>query len=247
MISVVIITYNEGKNIGKCLESVKWADEIILVDSGSTDDTITIAKKYNVKIFHNFWKGYGAQKNFAIDKSNSDWILSIDADETVEPALYEEIKNIIQNPGDYMAFKIPRKLIFQDKYLRWGGCYPNYQIRLFLKSKAKFNLALVHEKLVVNGKIGFLKNSLIHYSYKNLSDYFERFNRYTTLDSKKRFSENRKFHFWYYIQPVFRFFNMYFLRLGFLDGIQGLDWAIFSSFYTFVKFQKLKELQNEKK
>ncbi|PKM92887.1 MAG: hypothetical protein CVU80_01000 [Elusimicrobia bacterium HGW-Elusimicrobia-4] len=247
MISVIIITKNEEDNLTRCLESVKWADEIIVVDSGSTDATVEIAKKFGAKVFVNDWKGYGAQKNFAIDKATGEWILSIDADEEVSHELREEIKKVIQNTGDYVAFKIPRRLIFQGKFLRCGGCYPNYQIRLFRKNKAKFNLDLVHEQLIVGGKIGYINGSLIHYSYKNLSDYFERFNRYSTLDARKRFSNNKKFYFWHYIQPFFKFFSMYFLRLGFLDGSQGLIWAILSSFYTFVKFQKLKELWNEKK
>lgn len=247
MISAIIITKNEESNIKRCLDTIKWVDEVIVVDSGSTDDTVEIARKLGAKVFGNQWQGYGAQKNFAIDKTTNDWILSIDADEEVSPELQKEIKKVIQNPGNYEAFKMPRKLIFQGKFLRWGGCYPNYQIRLFQKGKAKFNLDFVHEKLVVDGKIGLLKGSLLHYSYKDLSDYFDRFNRYTTLDAQKRFSKGKKFYFWYYIQPLLRFFNMYFLRLGFLDGIKGLTWALLSSFYTYVKFQKLKELQNEKK
>ncbi|MFH0948844.1 MAG: glycosyltransferase family 2 protein [Elusimicrobiota bacterium] len=247
MISVSIIAYNEEKNIKRCLESVGWADEILMVDSGSTDATVEIAKKFGAKVFVKEWEGYGAQKNFAIDKARNNWILSIDADEEVSPELQKEIKKIIKNPCNYAAFKIPRGLIFQGKFLRWGGCYPNYQIRLFHKNKARFNLALVHEKLIVDGKIGFLKGSLIHYSYKDLSDYFERFNRYTTLDAQKRFNNNKKFYFWYYIQSLLKFFYMYFLRLGFLDGLDGLNWAILSSFYTFVKFQKLKEMWDDKK
>ena len=250
MSSVIVITKNEEDNLTRCLESVKWADEIIVVDSESIDATVEIAKNFGAKVFVKKWEGYGAQKNFAIDKTTNDWILSIDADEEVSPELHEEIKKIIQNPGNYVAFKTPRKLIFQGKFLRRGGCYPNYQIRLFHKDKAKFNLDFVHEKLVVNGRIGLLKGSLLHYSYNDLSDYFDRFNRYTTLDAQKRFSKGKKFYFWYYIQPLLRFFNMYFLRLGFLDGSRGLIWAILSSFYNFAKFQKLKELwegKNEEK
>lgn len=247
MISVIVITKNEEDNLTRCLESVKWADEIIVIDSGSTDKTVEIAKKFGAKVFYNQWKGYSAQKNFAIDKTTYNWILSIDADEVVTPELQEEIKKIIENHSNYTAFKIPRKLFFQGKFLQWGGCYPNYQIRLFLKNKARFNADLVHEKLIVDGKIDCLKGSLMHYSYKDLSDYCERFSRYTTLDARKRFNNNKRFYFWYYILPLFKFFSKYFLRIGFLDGEAGLNWAILCSFYDFVKFQKLKELWNEKK
>jgi len=247
MISAIIITKNEESDIKRCLDSIKWADEIIIVDSVSTDRTVETAKNFGAKVFVKKWEGYGAQKNFAIDKTTNDWILSIDADEEVSPELQKEIKKVIQNPGNYAAFKMPRKLIFQGKFLRWGGCYPNYQVRLFRKDKAKFSSDLVHEKLVVDGNIGSLKGSLLHYSYKDLSDYFERFNRYTTLDARKRFNKDKRFYFWYYIQPLFKFFSMYFLRVGFIDGLHGFDWAILCAYYDFVKFQKLKELRNEKK
>jgi len=178
-----------------------------------------------------------------LEKAQGEWILSIDADEVVTVELQKEIKKVIQIAGNSVAFKMPRKLIFQGKFLRWGGCYPNYQVRLFRKGKARFSHDLVHEKLIVDGKIGSLKGSLLHYSYKDLSDYFERFNRYTTLDAQKRFKNNKKFYFWYYVQPLFKFFSMYFLRLGFIDGLHGLDWAILCAYYDFVKFQKLKELE----
>lgn len=242
MISAILITKNEENNLARCLENIKWADEIIVVDSGSTDKTAEIAKKFGAKVFENQWSGYGAQKNFAIDKTTNNWVLSIDADEVVTSELQKEIEKIIQIPGEYVAFKMPRKLIFQGKFLRWGGCYPNYQVRLFRKSKARFSHDLVHEKLIVDGKIGCLRGSLVHYSYKDLSDYLKRLNLYTTLDAQKRFSSGKKFHSRYYIQPLFKFFSMYFLRLGFLDGLPGLNWAILSSFYDFVKFQKLREL-----
>lgn len=246
-ISVVIITKNEQDNLPYCLENVKWADEIIVVDSGSTDTTVDIAKRFGAKIFEKKWEGYGIQKNFAIDNAENDWVLSIDADEIISPELQNEIKKIIKNDSDCASFKIPRKLIFQGKFLRWGGCYPDYQIRLFRKGKAKFNLDLVHEKLVVDDKIGRLKNSIEHHSYKNLSDYFERFNRYTTLNALKRFDNRKRFYLWQYLYAPVKFIKLYFLQLGFLDGIPGLNWALLCSFFDIIKFLKLKELHTSDK
>ncbi|MBN1384999.1 MAG: glycosyltransferase family 2 protein [Elusimicrobia bacterium] len=246
-ISVVIITKNEQDDLPYCLENVKWADEIIVVDSGSTDTTVDTAKRFGAKVFERKWEGYGIQKNFAIDKAVNKWVLSIDADEVISPELQREIKEIIKGSDDYVAFKIPRKLIFQGKFLRWGGCYPDYQIRLFRKGKARFNLDLVHEKLDVDGKIGRLKNSLEHHSYKNLSDYFERFNRYTTLNALKRFDNKNKFYLWQYLYAPIKFIKIYFLKLGFLDGSAGLNWALLCSFFDIVKFLKLKELHTSGK
>jgi len=245
MISVSIIGHNEEKNIERCLESVKWADEIIVVDSGSTDKTVEIAVRFGAKVFENQWQGYGAQKNFAIDKASNNWILSIDADEVVTDELKEEIRGIIKNSAGYAAFKIPRMLYFQGRLMKWSGA--DYQIRLFLKGRAKFDLEPVHEKLLVDGDIGKFKNSIIHYSYENLTDYFNRFNRYTSLDARKRYQKGARFNLWHCILPFHKFISMYFLKLGFLDGRQGLDWAVLCAFYDIVKFMKLRELQNEKK
>lgn len=239
-ISVVIITQNERDNLPRCLESIKWADEIIVVDSGSTDGTVDIAKNSGAVVFENQWKGYGAQKNLGINKTTGDWVLSIDADEAAVPELQDEIRATAENPCGHDAFRLRRKLMFQGKFLRCS--YPGWQIRFFRKGKAKFSDDLVHEKLVVDGNIGSLKNGLLHYSYKNLSKYFERFNLYTSLDAKKRFAANKKFHFRYYAYPLIKFFKLYFLKFCFLDGLQGFNWAILSALYDFIKFQKLKEL-----
>jgi len=247
MISVIIITKNEEKSIQRCLESIKWADEIVIVDSGSKDKTIEIANKYGAKVFEKKFEGYSIQKNFAIEKAAGNWLISIDADEVITTELKEEIQKITENPTKYAAFKIPRRLFFQGRFMKWGGCYPNYQVRIFRKDKAKFDIVPVHEKLIVDGDIGKLKGGMTHYSYENLTDYFDRFNRYTSLDARKRYNKGKRFCLWHYLVPLHKFVSMYFFELGFLDGIQGLNWAILCAFYDIVKFMKLKEICDEKK
>lgn len=241
MISVIIITKNEERNIAACLESVQWADEIVVVDSGSTDKTAEIARGRGAQVFVNQWPGYGAQKNFAVEHASNEWILSVDADEIVTPELRDEIRAVVKASAGCAAFRIPRQLVFQGRFLRWGGCYPNYQLRLFRKGFARYNDALVHEKLIVNGAISRLKGSLLHYSYDDLADYIKRFNLYTSLIAREKFAKNTKFYLWHYFRFPLRFVKTYFIKLGFLDGQAGLDWALLSSFYDLVKYMKLKE------
>jgi glycosyltransferase involved in cell wall biosynthesis len=246
MISVIIITKNEEDNITRAIESVKWAGEIIVVDSGSTDRTIELAAKAGAKTYNNKWNGYGKQKNFAAGLASGDWILSLDADEVISSKLADEITSAAKNPGRYTAYRIPRRLVFLDRVMRWGGTRSDCQLRLFRKGSARFTEEPVHEKLVTECAIGILKGYMLHYSYRDLSDYFDRFNRYTQLDARKRFEAGRKFHFWLYFQPGLKFFGMYVLRLGFLDGWRGFLWAALGAFYNFVKFMKLKELWRQK-
>ena len=247
MISVVVITRNEERSIQKCLEGVKWADEIIVVDSFSGDRTAEIAGAFGAKVFQKKFEGYGSQKNYAVEKASNEWILSVDADEVVTAGLKDEILETIKNPSKCAAFKIPRKLYFQGRLMKRGGCSPDYQMRLFKKGAAKFDLEPVHERLLFDGPTGKLKNSIIHYSYENLTDYFERFNRYTSLDAVKRRQKGARAELWHRVVPFHKFISMYFLKLGFLDGRQGLDWAVLCAFYDIVKFMKLRELEDEKK
>jgi len=246
-ISVVIITYNEQDNIKRCLESVRWADEIIVIDSGSYDKTLDIVRKYTNKIYIHKWKGYSKEKNFGILKAKNDWILSIDSDEVVSDELKDEIIKSIKNTK-FDGFFIPRKVYFLDKWIKHCGWYPDFQLRLFKKSKGRFDESkLVHEGVKLNGKIGYLKNSLLHFPYKDLNQYFQRFNKYTTLAANELFKKNKRVIFVNLIlNPIFTFFKMYFLKLGFLDGFAGFVVCFLSSFYNFVKYSKLWELTRKK-
>lgn len=245
-ISVIIITYNEEENIRECLEGVKWADEIIIVDSFSTDKTLQICKEYTDKVFQRRWEGFGFQKQFALEQATLDWVLSIDADERVSGELKEEIlsnKNTLDKDGYY----IPFKFYWLGKQLRFGRCGKERHIRLFRRQKAKFQ-GFIHEKLLIDGEIGYLKNPIIHVSYKNIADYFNKFNLYSTMVANQRFKEGKKIPFVFQIfASIWDFFNRYIFKLGFLDGIPGFLWASFSSFHRLVKYAKLWEIEKEQR
>jgi len=243
-ISVIIITYNEEENIRECLESAKWADEIVLVDSFSRDKTIDICKEYTDKIIQKDWQGYGPQKQFALQQATSEWILSIDADERVTKELKQEIlsSNLSKD-----AYYIPFKFYWLGRELRFGGCGQEKHIRLFRRQKAKFTQEPVHESLVIDGKIGYLKNYIIHHSYKDIEDYFERFNKYSTIEALKKFKMGKKVIFTFQVLfSMIDFVKRYLFKLGFLDGLPGFLWAIFSSFHRLVKYAKLWEMQSRK-
>ncbi len=243
-LSVVIITYNEEDNIGSCLESVKWADEIIILDGFSTDRTVNIARKYTDRIFRRVWDGYGRQKNNAIAKAANRWILSLDADERVTAQLAEEIMALLQTGQPPMAgYELPFKVFFGDKWVRHSGWFPEFHIRLFRSDKAKFKERLVHEGVQVAGPVGRLHHFVEHFTYRSVSDFIQRMDRYSTLSADAYYKEGRQAG---WIETAFRswftFFQMYLLKQGFRDGALGFQLAILYSYYTFVKYAKLKEL-----
>lgn len=242
MISAVIITYDEQDRIKKCLESIKWVDEIIIVDAGSTDETLKICKEYTDKIYVVNWQGYAKQKNFGIEKAKGDWILSIDSDEIVPKELEEEIKNAILE-DKYHGYFIPRKSFFLEKWINHCGWYPDYQLRLFKKGYGKFKERPVHEGVEVHGEKGNLKNVLIHYPYKDINKYFEKFNEYTSLAAGE-LNKKRKFSLLRLIfEPRFVFFRSYILKKGFLDGRAGFTISVFNAMNTFVKHAKHWEMK----
>lgn len=243
-IAAVIIAYNEEKNIKKCLESVKWADEIIVVDSFSTDKTFSISKKYADKVFNIKWMGFSKTKNFGISKARSEWILSLDADEIVSENLKKEILKTVKST-DLNGFFIPRKPFFMNRFIKHCGWYPSCQLRLFKKTKGKFDESkMVHENVKITGKAGYLKNDLLHYPYENIGKYFDHLNRYTNLAAESMRLKNKKAGFLNLIfHPFFTFFKMYFIKLGVLDGLAGFTVCVLSSFYNFVKYAKLWELR----
>jgi glycosyltransferase involved in cell wall biosynthesis len=180
-LAVAIITYNEETNIRRTLESVKWADEIVVVDSGSTDGTTTICREYTDKVIHQEWLGYARQKNCAIDKAAGDWVLSLDADEPIEPELAEEIRAIIDSPGALDGYRIPRKTFFLGKQVRFGGWYPDYNLRLFRKGKGRFEERAVHESIKMESPTGCTKNAILHYAYPDLASYMTSIDKYSSL------------------------------------------------------------------
>jgi len=223
-ISALLITYNEERNIERFLKDADYADEIIIVDSYSTDNTIDIAKKNSkVKIFFKEFIDFTSQKNFAIDQASFEWITFFDADEHIPEGLRTEILKTVNSSQNLDAYYVHRRFYFKEKYIRFSGMQSDKAIRVFKKSKARYRSnRLVHELIDCDGKVGILKNSLDHYSYANSKEYQRKLNSYSKLRAKELALKGLKpniFHF--YIKPAYRFVNHYFIRLGFLDGIQG--------------------------
>jgi glycosyltransferase involved in cell wall biosynthesis len=249
-LSVVIITYNEETNIGRTLESVmplvaNGKGEIIVVDSGSTDRTVEIARSFGAKVFVEEWKGYAAQKNSAIEKATGEWILSLDADEEVDRQLVDEIQAALSSEPKPAGFFIPRKNKFLGRWIRHGGFWPDPKLRLFRKGMAKFEDRQVHEDArLLDGASGKLTGALIHHSYPTLSDYIDHMNRYSSLAAemlvakgKVRFSVIN-----IVVRPVATLIYNYFFRLGFLDGREGLLLHLYHAVYVSWKYAKAWEL-----
>ena len=243
-ISAVVITKNEEQNIGDCLKSVDWVDEIIVVDAKSQDRTTARAREYTQRIFVRPWPGFGPQKNFGIDQVSSDWVLIIDADERVSAELKDEIQHLLRSwsPAGPVAFEVARRNFFYGKWVRWGGAYPDFQIRLFQNGKARYNDVEVHENLLISGKVGKLKGHFVHFTERHIVDHFRKFNLYTTLAAREKGkSQYSVYGYHLVVNPLVVFLKSYILRKGFKDGIRGLIFAVFASMYTFVKYAKLWE------
>ncbi len=247
MLSVAIITYNEEENIKDCLESVKWADEIVVVDSGSADRTQEICRQYTDKVFTLEWTGFADTKQKAVNLTTHPWVFVLDADERVTKELKEEILNVIKDKSSKVGYYVPRKNYFGKKWIKHSGWWPDYTIRLFRKEKGSFEPREVHEAININGSTGYLKNPLEHYTYKDIADYLKRMERYSTLAAKELYKKGRRANI---LDIVFRppatFIRMFLLQLGILDGIYGIILACLYSRYTFNKYSKLKSLGKNK-
>ncbi len=242
-LSVIVIALNQEDNIIPCLETVRWADDLVVVDSGSQDRTLELAAGFTDRIFTIDWPGFGAAKNYALDQAKGDWVFSLDTDERVSATLRDEIISVVQGESPYAGYRLARKNYFGGRWVRYLGWYPDYTLRLFQRDKGRFRERAVHEEVVVDGSVGLLQTPLDHYSYANVSEYLARQDRYARLAAQEMLKERRRPRagelFW---RPVSHFLKLYVLRLGFLEGRLGYTLAVLGSLYNFLKYYYLREL-----
>jgi glycosyltransferase involved in cell wall biosynthesis len=245
-LSVVVISLNEQDNIVRLLNSVKWASEVIVYDSGSVDDTVIIAEKMGAKVIKGPWLGFGLAKKTASLKASYDWVLSLDCDEECTAELYQEIKNKFKNLQEATAYKIPRLSFYLNTTIRHGGWYPDYQIRLFNKKMSMWDEAKVHEKIVAQNYEN-LFSDLNHYVFKNIEQQVATNNRYSGLQAEEMRAKGRQFSwFHFFTKPYVKFVECYILKLGFLDGWAGYFIARSAAYSVFLKWSKLYEIQKLK-
>lgn len=250
-LSVAIITLNAATQLEACLQSVAFADEIVVVDSGSTDGTQALAERYGARVIQQDWLGFGPQKQFAVEAARHDWVLCLDADERVSPALRANIEIALKlpstlGPADSMvaAFRFPRCNRFLGRYLKHGEGYPDWSLRLFDRRQARWSDDPVHEKVIANGQVGELRGDLLHDSAESLANYLNKQNRYTSLAADaalaagKRASVGR-----IALSPLIRFIKFYVIRQGFRDGLPGLIHIAIGCFNSFLKYSKMLERQ----
>ena len=250
-LSVVIITFNEQANLPRTLESVKWADEIIVVDSQSTDRTVEIASAFGAKVFVEPWKGFAAQKNSAINKATCEWVLSIDADEVVPSDLRLEIQKALAESNDAASpdgYWMPRMNYILGRWMRHGGYWPDHKLRLFRRGKGHLPDRAVHETIHVDGKLGFLREPLFHEPYPDLETYIEHMDRYSSLGATMAVEKGQgSFSVMNIaIRPAWTFFYNYVVRLGFLDGREGLLLHLYHSVYVSWKYAKAWEMEKKR-
>jgi glycosyltransferase involved in cell wall biosynthesis len=245
-VSATVITFNEEQNIEAALQSLSWADEIVVVDSGSTDETLNICSRYTDRIFHRDWTGYVAQKNFALERARHNWVLSLDADERVSPDLVREIAELRRDGLRHQGYRIPRLACFMGRWIRHGDWYPDYQLRLFDRRQGRWQGGRVHESVKIAQVPGILRGEIYHYTYRRLSDYLRRLEVYSTLAAADYLQRGRTSGPLKLLgNPCVTFLKTYFIKRGFLDGVPGLMVAIMGSVSVFFKYAKLYELQQE--
>ncbi len=243
-LSVILIAQNEEKNLRACLESVTWADEIIVVDGGSTDATVEIAREFTEHVYVNLWPGFAAQKQFALDQASREWVLSIDADERIPPELRDEILKALSAGSDkFSGYEIPRLSTFLGKFIYHSGWYPGYQLRLFQREKTRLSDVHVHEGFVVDGEIGRLTHHMLHFTHQSLAESFDRLNRYSSLEAHDR-AGRKKVHWWDVLtHPAAAFFNKFIALRGYRDGMHGFVLAVVTAMVKMALYLKIWELQ----
>ena len=245
-LTVTVITRNEAANIEAALASVAWADEIVLVDAESTDDTAAIARRRGARVEVRSWPGYSAQKNLAASLASHDWILSIDADERVSPALASEIQALLRAEPAHRGYRVPRISHYLGRWIRGTDWYPDYQLRLYDRRAGQWNGRPVHESVALTGEPGRLVNDLQHFPYRDISHHLQTIDRYTTLAAEQMRAEGRTPSIaGIVLHPQFAFLRNYLLRGGFRNGSAGLVVSMLNSYYVFLKLAKAWEAERK--
>ena len=243
-LSVAIITLNAAAQLEACLQSVRFADEIVVVDSGSTDGTQALAERHGARVVQQDWLGFGPQKQFAVEAAQHDWVLCLDADERITPELQAAIESTLSKPSA-AAFRFPRCNRFLGRYLKHGEGYPDWSLRLFDRRQARWSDDAVHEKVVADGPVGELQGDLLHDSAESLASYLTKQNRYTTLAAEMALAAGKRASFGRIaLSPLIRFIKFYLVRQGFRDGLPGLIHIAIGCFNSFTKYSKMLERQN---
>jgi glycosyltransferase involved in cell wall biosynthesis len=242
-ITATIITLNEERNIARAIESLRCADEILIVDSGSVDRTVELATNLGASVIEANWRGFSAQKNWAAEQASHDWILSLDADEALSEALEAEIWNLKKTGPRADAYTMPRLARYLGRWILHSGWYPDRKVRLYRRDRASFVGSFVHESVDVRGSVGSLENNLLHYTCDSLSEHVKTVDRYTTLAAQELAARKVKVPLSRLIaDPAWTFVKSYFLQRGFLDGFEGLTIAHMAAFYTFLKYSKARNM-----
>ncbi|KMP12347.1 hypothetical protein UZ36_01155 [Candidatus Nitromaritima sp. SCGC AAA799-C22] len=242
-ISVAIITLNEEKNIERCLESVRWADEIVVVDTFSTDRTVEICRRFTDRVFQETWQGYGPQKNLCASRAANRWILNVDADEVITAECAEAIRNLLAGEPERPVYRFPRKNFFGKRWVRHAGWYPDRIARLYDKSRAAFSESMVHERLIPDDDAGLIDFPILHYSFAGMEDYIRRQNRYSSIYAEEKIRNGWRANWTHlYLRPPWVFFKTCFLRQGFREGFLGVFLSLAMAFYTYLKYAKTRSV-----
>jgi glycosyltransferase involved in cell wall biosynthesis len=242
-ISATIITFNEERNIARVIESLRCCDEILVLDSGSNDRTVEIATKLGARVVEASWHGYAAQKNIAAELATHDWVLSLDADESLSEALEAEIWHIKKNGPEFDGYTVPRLAQYLGKWILHCGWYPDRKVRLFDRRKAKWVGQYVHESVQVEGRVGHLKSNVLHFTCNSLSEHLRSMDTYTTLAAQEIVARRRHVPFSRLLfDPMWTFFRTYVVKQGYLDGVEGLAIAYTAALYNFVKYAKARDM-----
>lgn len=244
-ISAIVVCFNEEDNIGGCLESLNWCDEIVVVDSFSTDRTVEICRRYTDCVIQRPWAGYRDQKAFAHSQATREWVFLVDADERVPPGLRDEIQDALSRFGTrFAAFSVPRLVYYLGRWWWRGGWYPDYDIRIFRRDRASWGGSDPHERIFIEGKVRRLGHPLHHFSYRDIADHIGRINHFTAVSSRELRGQRRRWGWMGNLcRPAFRFFRSYVWKRGFLEGFPGFFVAATAAIYVFLKYAKLRELE----